>query len=390
MNDMQKGNTIDISNAVVFATVIKTPEQGANSTHIMTMNLLHGIKKVGKRICMLVILEDTADREKIQQYFQSRIDEIVFLPSHYKKKIKTRYEHLLRVFSTMVLPNHYEGHLAKFSFMGEPELIISNAPTFEAILCGKAMKKLFPNVKYYQYWSDPITLSGITPDDYSMKRFIHRWAEAKAIDSADRVIYGTKTLMDFQKQLFQKYADKMRYIDVSYTEAEDDDLSAGSLKRLLYAGNFHKNIRNIQPLVDALANLPDYHLDIYGDGECKAETCNVCLHGRVSPKELEEIERNYGISVCILNHSCIQIPGKIFYRMNRPGVILIISDGKYASDLLEYLNSYGRFFVCENTREEIEKMLMKLSDSDKSVYSVEVERYSPKNIAKDLLNGGRD
>lgn len=388
MKEELNSKSVDLTGSVVFTTVVKTPEQSANSTHIMTTNIIRGLKQAGRKICMLTILEDEADREGISQYFQPLVDEIVFLPSHCTKKLRKSYEHLLRVVGTMALPNYYQKYLSQYSFIGEPELIISNAPTLESVLCGEAMKKKFPDVEYYQYWSDPITLSGITPEAYTLKRFLHRWAEAQAIKKADKVIYGTKTLMDFQKRMFKKFSDKMRYIDVSYVESGDKHSLQGHPNKILYAGNFQKNIRNIQPLVDALAELPEYHLDIFGVGECEAKSANVCLHGRVTPRELSNVELEYGVNICILNHSCIQIPGKIFYSMNNPGVIVVISDGPYTASIIDYLSSYGRFVVCENNSDAIKENLLQLAHNTDLFENFDLERYSPKKIARDLVAGG--
>ena len=36
-----------------------------------------------------------------------------------------------------------------------------------------------------------------------------------------------------------------------------------------------------------------------------------------APKYISDIENKYRTIVCLLNHSCIQIPGKIFYTMKR-------------------------------------------------------------------------
>ena len=194
--------------------------------------------------------------------------------------------------------------------------------------------------------------------------------------------------MLFQKNMYPKMAENMYYADAGYIPDSESEANYDVNNKIIYAGNFYKNIRNIEPLVEAMGELDEYNLDIYGSGNCDVIIPeNVKFHGRVSLDELKTKENEFFYSVCILNHSCIQIPGKIFYNIQKNNAVIVIADGPYREVLIEYLKEYKRFIVCENNKESIKKAIISSKNFSFDKEHIEA-KYSPKKIATDIVNGG--
>ena len=359
------------------------------STHIMTSSLLKGIKNNGHRLFFFAICEYLEEMQSIKESFADLCDEVIPIPSGFGHDLG-KYKQLGLMLYYNISMRFYRAAIkeALQTIDAKPDLIITHSPSFEAVCYGRVLKGVFKHAVWYQYWSDPVALSGITPEHLNFKRFPFKWAEHQAFTYADQIIFGTKTLMQFQRDLYPELAEKMRYIDIPYVEKTGVSDELPMKKSLLYAGNYYSNLRNLCPLVDAVAQMPDYTLYIYGNGDCpNPGLSNIRFHGRVSPEELKEIENCVSCTVCVLNHSCIQIPGKIFYDTIKPTKTLVIIDGPYSERISEYLKSYNRFIFCNNNVDDIKQAIQEMD-----CFQTDLERmracFSPEKIADDLLSGG--
>ena len=375
---------------VFFVSVIRTMNREATSTYIMTSSLLQGIKQNGCNLVFFAICEHEDEMEEVKDYFSGVADSVIPLPSRIKPNIGT-LGLLIHILAHTVSIGFYRKNIKKVysSFCSvKPDLIISHSPSFESICYSRAMLDLVGNVPYFQYWSDPLALSGVCPENLGIKRKPYKWAENRALYYGDRIIYGTKTLMQFQKVLFPKIADKMYYIDIPYVEGAKIENRSAIPKSLIYAGNYYSNIRNLHPLVRAVSEMPECSLDVYGNGDCPdPHINNICFHSRLSPKELELLEERYECIVCVMNHSSIQIPGKIFYDIVKPIRILVIADGPYSRQITDYLASYNRFVFCENNVEDIKRAIRCSQDFRFNLEEMK-NRYSNIRITQFLINGG--
>jgi len=355
----------------------------------MTSTIIKGLRENGVKVYFLAICQIPSQKIEIKEYYKDKVDGICILPSRLGTGVP-KYKMLCKLMQYSFFDKFYSETLGKAisCIRIEPDFIIAHAPSLESIFYAKILKKKYIHALYYEYWSDPIALSGITPDTMNIKRFPFKIVESVAFRNADRIIYGTKTLMNFEKKLYPKYASQMTYIDIPYVEKAPMDTHEVIPCSILYAGNYHKNIRNIEPLIEAVESMEGYRLDIYGDGEIKDRPLhNTHVHGRISSEELSGIEGKYEYLVCVLNHSCIQIPGKIFYDMARKVKIIVLADGKYKEELCSYLRQYDRFVVCNNTSSEIKEQIISASSSEVD-YEIIKKKFSPKKICSDLLNGG--
>ena len=366
----------------------KSLETNATSSHIMIANLLRGLRKDKAQISFFVICEEILNKEEIVQSFIELADEVYVLKSFYG--IATgKYKRMWKMLKSCGTIKKYDQEFREIHLEQKPDLMISHCPSYEAIPYSRALKKIYPDVPFYQYWSDPIALSGITPEAYNYKRWIFSFMEKRAFKYADKIIFGTKTLMDVQKKMYPKFAEKMSYVDVAYGEKEIIQQTTYK-QEFLYAGGYYSNIRNILPLCEAVQETEGIALDVYGNGDVSLEGYRgVTSYDRVSPTVMKETEKQYKNVVCILNHSCVQIPGKLFYDMYSDKNILVITDGPYGNEIGEYLKTYKRFHFCENKKEAIITALKQMQNmehfKDKKYIQ---ENFSPQKVANDLVNGG--
>lgn len=379
--------TLDLEESIVFISEIKSPDDLANSTHILTDALLHGMIDCGQKVVFVAISQLQENVERTFEYYNQIVETVPVLSK--VGKVSNKYHHLLKIFSIFFFRKKY-GVFKAFSIKGRPKNIICHSPSCESIAVAFELRKIFKGVPFFEFWSDPITLSGINPGKTGIKRIPFYVLESMMLKKCDRVIYGTKTLMIFQKRLFKSSSPKMHYVDIPYVSGQSTNKLAGTTKldykHILYAGNFYKAIRDIEPLIDAIRNT-DFKLDIYGDGDVRKSYSNITYHKRVAPKDMALLENKYQTMVCIMNSNCVQIPGKIFYSINKPINIVVLLDGEYKNEMKDYLSSYERFILCDNSRDAITNCLSTLCAPDRFSERL-VDQYSPAKVAKDIISGG--
>lgn len=375
---------------LVFVSEIRSPNINSTSTHLMTESILTGFKENNLKVTFLAICECESDKNIIENYYSKIVDRIIILPSFYSKK-PGKYTKLFSMLKNNFFNYKYKKILCDLcTDIPVPDILVSHTPSYEAVCYAKTLKYFYPKAPYYQYWSDPMALSGILPDNYSLKRFPFYYLESKAYKYADQIIFGTKTLYYFNSVLYKKHVNKMRYVDVPYLDKAD---IASKITRpqneFIYAGNYYSSIRNILPLYNAFNRLGNnFHLTIFGNSDISLKsTNNVTVHERITAVELESIEASFKNSVCLLNHSCIQIPGKTFYQIDTDQNILVLADGKYKKEIIEYLESFNRFIICENSEEAIINVLCGFDKyREYTCPDLIKEKYSSKTIALDILN----
>ena len=375
---------------IVFVSEIKDPYLDGSSTQIMTRNLVVGLKACGHHVHFVAIVDQATNTSHVNEFYSGLVDELTLVKSRLNFTIhRHKLYHLYRlVLATVPVPRYVA--LAARLRLTLPFVLISHSPSVESVLICREVRRRNRSIRYLQYWSDPIALSGINPEDLTTKRWLHRFAEARFLREADVVIYGTKTLLEFQAELFRRLAHKFAYVDVSYS-AGNYDTSVNDFKSPLfgYIGNADPRIRDVGPLLRHFENNPRSRLLVCGAGVNVApSTGNIEIRGRVPQSEVSAIEASVGVFVCILNHSCIQLPGKIFYQTDTTKPILIVLDGAHSARLREYLATFKRFVFCENTEADIKKAVEMISSGRYEVDLSEVWRLTPQAVAAELLRVG--
>lgn len=371
---------------VIFITELRNPTTAkASSTTIMINNLLMGLSQTAECVHLVAFVDNITENQDFQNFYADKVKKISLFQSQLcndgvQRKYKTLYKESISWFKK----SEYRKYARKIEINND-DVIISHSPSIESVLLARELA-IFQN-RYIQFWSDPITISGIYPEKINIKRFPAYISERKALSYAGEVVYGTKILCDFQKKVFKKYSDKMRYVDICHSMPKDEGRKATLRKKLTfgYFGNYYSAIRNILPLYHAFLECENKLL-ICGTGDVKLASCGqIEVRERVSIEEADRLEDDVDVIVCILNRNCIQIPGKIFYKTHIQKDILIILDGKYKEEIQKYLKEFKRFVFCNNTVESIRECVTKFSAENLSYKLDESITISPLQMAQALL-----
>lgn len=373
---------------IIFVSEICASVQNTNSTHILTNCLLDGLCSTGNEI-MFVAICGKAEEEYVRKQYGDKKYNLVLVYKHFFEKFQ-KYKFLYQIYKYRFFKLPIEKNILRqiCSFIDSNTILISHAPSIESIYFCKNIKKTYSKLRYIQYWSDPIVLSGILPEEIGIKRLPLKIIEKYLFTKADEIVFGTRTLWEFQRCLYKKYAAKMRYIDLPYiVKKETGKFSNPNKKQIVYSGNYYSDIRNISPLYETMdAFGMEIVLDIYGLSDLKLDNKkNVFIKGRISPEEIHKVELNADILVCLLNKKCIQIPGKIFYNIDIKQQILIIVDGKYGNKIKEYLKEFNRFVFCDNNIESIKKAITYILNDPLAINEDILLKCSPNNIAMELI-----
>lgn len=375
---------------IIFISEINALSTDTTSTHILTENILYGLKQNKQNIIFLALCETDNALTNTKAYYTKKVDTLYTIKSSFTHS-KNKYKRLFSMIKGILFPHIYTNMLPNNIEINDDTIIISHTPSIEAAYLSKALTRKNKNIRYIQYWSDPISLSGILPENYSFKRFPFSLIEKHCYSFSTEIVFGTKTLYTMLSTFHHKYSHKMRWVDFSYSPKQAPQAPATkSNKHFIYAGNYYHTIRDILPLYEAFNELSDdYHLDIYGSGDLILNnSINVTIHERVSPKELETIESKYKASISLLNHSCLQLPGKTFYQMDTDQNILVIADGEYSQEIIEYLESFKRFFISKNKKNSIKEAIKTIGNISNYKCPDHIKHsFSPKSISDTIING---
>ena len=231
-----------------------------------------------------------------------------------------------------------------------------------------------------EYWGDPmtgdITQTAIYPE------FIIKREERKFLRIADKIVYTSPFTLEMEQKLHPKYAQKMMYVPTANTFKKIYPETRNAKYVVGYYGNYNSSIRNILPLYQAFESLiTKAKLFLVGDSDLSLEsTENVEVRPRGVVKDLEEMT---DLFVCILNSSGTQIPGKLYYSAatNRP--ILVILDGEQQEKMRTYLESFNRFKICPNNKEDIVNTIIEILNSNESFEPCKL--LEPALIAKKII-----
>lgn len=375
---------------IIFISEMRDPYSNASSTQIMTRNILKGFLDNCKDVTFVAIVEENISKENIKLYYNGLFTRLIFINDITKYR-QTRIKGMLSMVLHTVFNHHGKNTEAISKLVDDDTVLVSHSPSIDSILICRTIKRMFPQIRYIQYWSDPITLALISPEDYSLKRLPFYWVENRLHKSADIIVYGTKSLYIGQKSLFRKYNNKMAYCDVSYcidnvsaAKSQQDD----GINLFGYFGGYNSSVRDIRQLYGAFID-EDSKLVICGNGDVSlAERSNIEVVKRVPQNEVAALEASVNVYVCILNNRGIQIPGKVFYLTDTDKYILVICDGDYKKEIRDYLSSFKRFIFCENTVEDIRRVVKEINMKQYPIDKSELYRLSPKYVSKSIIDGG--
>lgn len=216
-----------------------------------------------------------------------------------------------------------------------------------------AVKKLITQglkySKWIQYWGDPFTYD-IT-SELIYPRFIKKFIENKIIGNADRIVYVSPFTLEMQKEVFKDKSDKMYCCIPPYLRTRVIIKEKSEHFEVGYFGSYMTVARNILPLYEACSEIADIHLSIVGNSDIalkEKENISILPRG-----EVETMEDNSDLLICILNNRGTQIPGKIYHYAATNKAILVITDGENGDRIKEFLSKFDRYYFCKNDKDSI-------------------------------------
>lgn len=235
--------------------------------------------------------------------------------------------------------------------------------------------------KLIQYWGDPmfgdITQKSVYPG------FVFKLLESRMLRMADKIVYTSPFTLEEAQRLYPKYRDRMCFTPTAYLEEKVFPPHEGKYT-VGYYGAYSARVRNIMPLYEACAEMRDVlNLNIVGNSDLELPgTDNIAVYPR---GDISAFEARTDLLVCILNKSGTQIPGKLYHyaAYNRP--VLVIEDGERADDMHSFIQSFHRYYTCQNSKDEIIRCISEIMNSDTAWAPCDQMR--PVHVTETILEG---
>lgn len=301
-----------------------------------------------------------------------------------KKKVKELIYKLYVKFSIYDPKKRLLNNITKINFTEQYDLIISSSDPKSAHLLAEKIIKENPNItkKWIQYWGDPFACD-INSKKWIPKYFVKR-EEERIISKGNKIIYVSPFTLEKQKCLYPKYANRMNFEPIPYKNCKTYEKTKNKHYSIGYFGDYNKRDRNIIPLYEAIATKEDYELLICGNSNLNLlPKNNIHVFSRQPRTKIEEFEKTTDLMVCICNKRGSQIPGKIYHYAATNKPILIILDGNEKEKLKKYFDGFQRYYMCNNNKEEIIKVIEKIKKEERKF--VPLEKVNANNIAKKII-----
>ena len=300
------------------------------------------------------------------------------------QSIKSFVHKLYGTYGTDIMWYH---HAKKWRSTNEYDYIISLAypPVSHKLVERLIKKKRVLCKKWIQVWEDPwySDLYGFFHNDKVKKE------EYRILSKADIVYYVSPLTLLYQKQLFHKFANKMKWQPLPcYYNSDKVDVSVSKKYIYGYFGDYAPKTRNITPFYKAAIKL-GIEVNICGNPDNLLEsTDKVHIYPRLPLYELKPIENSSNVLIFLCNLKGGQIPGKIYQYSATYKTILFILDGSEEEKkvLKEYFQQFNRYIFCDNTVDDISKAIDRIEGGNiGNVKNEPVEHFNPENIVKKIL-----
>lgn len=270
------------------------------------------------------------------------------------------------------LPNEYFDIVLSFS---DPKA--SHVFTAELL-----KKKKIKYGKWIQHWGDPI-LGDITRNFWWPQRVI-KWYERNLIGKADKSVYVTPFTYKMLMNAYLSLKNKLAFVPLPAEMLPIVEPSKTNVLKISYLGDYNPRFRNLRPLYDACADICGVRLTMAGHGPKYPEVDNVTQLPRIPQQQANLIENESDVIACVCNRSGTQIPGKIMYKTSTNKHILVAVEQDRYVDMVNYLKSFNRFIICQNTIESIRSAIENIRNMDEKTYTTP-KQLLPVNIAKEIL-----
>lgn len=273
-------------------------------------------------------------------------------------------------------------------------------------ICAYRIKKVFKNLRWITYWSDPWLKDSTRESSSLIRRKFEGNYEEKIVKNSDKFIFVTKENRDDYIRTYSIPQDKTSIITRGYDEdmyneianLEKPPLIKEDKINIVYAGEIFSKLRDIRPFAKTLEKLKIEDIELYNK-------LNILFFGNIDDptmkKSLEDIEiakvenripykeaLRYMVNSDILllfgNKNSKQIPAKIYDYFGCKGYVLVIL-GDEKDPIIELTKEIEKCLVVKNNVEDIERGVEILSDKIlKGDISKQIKEYEWKNISQKL------
>lgn len=234
--------------------------------------------------------------------------------------------------------------------------------------------------KWIEYWGDPL-VADITQQSIYPNRILRK-IESNLFYKADSIVYVSPVTLDAQKKLYPKFAQKMSLSVIPYMRPKTYPFDTTGRFHVSYIGSYFSKYRNLTPFYDAMLELgEEYCTNIIGDSDLSLEpTETIAISQR---QYADTIEAKSNLLVCLLNKRGTQIPGKIYHCAATNLPTLIITDGEYADQIVEYFSNFDRFYFCSNSEEDIANAIKMIKEDAREERPS--KEFSPIKVAESFI-----
>lgn len=265
------------------------------------------------------------------------------------------------------------------------DLIISNSSPASShkLVLNLLSKNRIKYKRWIQIWEDPWYFDLYGGHDLKVKEEEHFLLRA-----AEEIFYVSPLTLKYQQIHFPDCAAKMKHIPLPYLKFNDDKRPNLDVVTFGYFGDYYSKTRNLLPFFEALIASRGKGF-IYGDSDLSIKhTDKLEIEGRVTLNKLTLIQNQSTVLVHLCNLRGGQIPGKIYHYSATKKPILFILDGtkEEIGIIKTYFQKFNRYHFCENTKEDILKVIDLFLKGYESFEKKPVAEFAPKAVIEKLIS----
>lgn len=378
--------------------ITATPLEYNSSANMRNIALIKGLEELGNEVSTLsanfdknsIYVDNIKDIVLKERYWiklgnlQSNISNNIKEENKLRRKIKEKVYKFYTKLSIYDPKKRLTKRITEDIIKTKFDLIISSSDPKSSHLIAEKLIKLNPYItkKWIQYWGDPF-IGDINKNTLIPEKIIKK-EEERLVRICDKVVYVSPFTLKTQQEMYKKYKEKMIFIPIPYRKEKIYKKVVNEKISLGYFGDYNSKDRNIEPLYDMVSENLDLCLTICGNSDLKLNSKeNIIIKPRQKVNVVEELEAKSDVLICICNRHGTQIPGKVYHYAATNKPILIIADGENKEDIKKYFESYNRFFICDNSIQEIKMTIKEIKRNTKDF--IPIEELKPKNIAEKFL-----
>lgn len=299
--------------------------------------------------------------------------------------LKKIYDFLSNSSDAYHLERTWLKNASKFKNRTQYDIIISNStPAASHKLVLRLLgKKNIVAKRWIQIWEDPWFFDLYADHGDEIKQEEHQLLKA-----AQEIYYVSPLTLKYQKTHFPDCAEKMKHLPLPFLKFGDDTTREHSTNCVVgYFGDYYSKTRNLIPFYQAVEE-SGAQANIFGDSDLFLKvTDRINISRRVTLDKLAELQDTTGVLVHLCNLKGGQIPGKIYHYSATRKPILFILDGTEEEKAIikKYFQSFNRYHFCNNTKEEILKVLNELIRGKEDCDKEPVMEFHPRTVVSKLL-----